>query len=231
MIRRGQSAISQPIAWIIIIIINHHYNHYNQHHHHQYNHHHLHYHHHLDLAGEGVGVGIGEAGGRAVLDEGHDEDDAQDERGDDGPHGDPVVLQHSRDLDAHLLDVGKEPPEAIDVHHEDDLGEGADEEAPGAGVGVDEGEHEDAAVGGAGQPEQETQDGGADDDLALVDPGLGPLVHHGGGYGLHHGELRVQAEGDQHSEEEERPDRGKRHLGHGAGVGDEGEARAALNNK
>ena len=56
----------------------------------------------------------------------------------------PVILQHHRDPDAHLLDVGEEPPEAVHVHDEDDLGEGADEEAPGAGIGVNQGEHVDA---------------------------------------------------------------------------------------
>ena len=45
----------------------------------------------------------------------------------------------------------------------------------------------------------------------------------------HHGELGVQAEGDEHGEEEEGPDGRQRHLGHCTRVGDEGEARASLN--
>ena len=100
-------------------------------------------------------------------------------------------------------------------------------------------------MGGAGEPQQEAEHARPDDHLALVCPGAGVLVHDRRGDRLHlhhhhhhhhhhheephHGELGVQAEGDEHGEEEEGPDGRQRHLGHRTRVGDEGEARASLN--
>ena len=46
--------------------------------------------------------------------------------------------------------------------------------------------------------------------------------------GLHHGELRVEAEAEQHREEEDREDGGARHGREGFRVDDEGESGAAL---
>ena len=57
-------------------------------------------------------------------------------------------------------------------------------------------------------------------------PELRELVSEDGDHGLGGGELGPEAEGEQHHEEEDAPERRDRHPGHGLGVGDEGEASA-----
>ena len=67
-------------------------------------------------------------------------------------------------------------------------------------------------------------------DNVLSGPVLAPefweLVLEDGDHGLGGGELGPEAEGEQHHEEEDAPERRDGHPGHGLGVGDEGEASA-----
>ena len=57
-------------------------------------------------------------------------------------------------------------------------------------------------------------------------PELGELVSEDGDHSLGGGELGPKPQGEQHQEEEDAPERGDGHPGHGLGVGDEGQARA-----
>ena len=92
---------------------------------------------------------------------------------------------------------------------------------PGRREPINESEHVDSAIGTHGQTKEEAKGAGADDNQGLPLPKLGPLVHGSSGQGLSHGELTVQAQGDQHEEEHEGEELGSRHPGHGLRVGNE----------
>ena len=64
----------------------------------------------------------------------------------------------------------------------------------------------------------------------VLAPEGGELVLEDGDHGLGGGDLGPEAEQEQHQEEEDGPDRGHGHLGHGLRVGDEGETRAFSHN-
>ena len=80
------------------------------------------------------------------------------------------------------------------------------------------------------QRQSEEEPGDADDpnDNGLLAPQLGLEVEHAAEDRLGDGELRVEAEGEEHGEEEDGPEGRPGEAGHQVGVRDEGQAGAAL---
>ena len=135
--------------------------------------------------------------------------------------GDDKMISFLSFPDAHLGDVCEELLVSVGVGDEDHLDDGDEEEAPGGAEPVDEGEHEDAPIGAEGQPQDEEDHAHSEDHGGLPLPQRRPFIHHRRDQRLHPRELRIQAQRDQHREEEKRPQRGHRQFCHCLGVGDE----------
>ena len=147
--------------------------------------------------------------------------------GEQHPADEPVVADPVPD---HLLDAAVQPPRPEHPADGDGLEEDAPQQRHAAGrVEVHQLEDVDAVPGDHGQPQQEHEHRHAQGELLPVRlQGLGPVVHQPGHEALHAAELGVDAEGEQHDEEEEGPERGGRHGEHHLGVHQEGEPGPGL---
>ena len=149
-----------------------------------------------------------------------DDDDQHEGRGDKSPHDLPVQAgPHPR----HVLDVPGEPLVAVHVHHGHQLREG-DEGEPGGAEAVEEGEPVLAGAGGEDEADTEAGDGHHTNQDGLLHVLQAGLVEQGGDDPLQDPDLRAEAEGEQHHEEQGRPEGSSGDLGEDVRHDDEGES-------
>ena len=116
---------------------------------------------------------------------------------------------------------------AVDPGDGDNLEEGKEEEVPRWRGRVEEREGVDAAAAREDEAEREHGGGQGGHESGLVPARGGELVGDGADDRLEGAENAAQREGDEHGEEECRPEVGARHPGQHLGVDDEGEAGSA----
>ena len=112
-------------------------------------------------------------------------------------------------------------------HDGDHLHDGDDQDGNAGAVGVHEVEDVLAALGDAGQPQEEACQAEEGGDQALAAPQGGQGVQDTAEDSLHEGELGVEAQQEQHQEEDEAPELRTGQVGERLGVGHEGQALAA----
>merc|ERR1712155_436690 len=153
------------------------------------------------------GVDVVPVDWRLVVVEGEDPDDEDEDRG----HEHPADAEDDARLPArHVLDVSGQSPHAVQPHDGDGLEESDVHEGDGRRVVVDNLEEVDAALEEVGEAGEEG-DEAHEEDHELVANALGAedvleAVLDGGDDDLDHGELAVDAEDDEHEEEDDCPE-------------------------
>jgi len=156
-------------------------------------------------------------------------DEHHEGRGEEDPADEPIVADP---VTNHFLNAAIEPP--CPKHPTD--GDSLEEDTPQQGqttrsVEVHELEHVDTALCDHRQPEQAHEHSHPQGELLPVrSQELRPVVHQACHEGLHTGELGVQAQVQQHYEEQEGPERRRSNGKNNLRINQEGKGRSGLDN-